>query len=438
MFKKKSLLSLSMILALAAAAGCGDDAKEPSPTPKPTTALSTPTPKPTEATEPEVPEATPTPIPTPAASYTPGYVVDFEDGNYSFIKVKETNGDSAEVELSVVDFGGSKALKVVAPDTSKVPYVAIDVSSLAGDALESVRSIEMDIGISHASGKFYAVSGLCYYYVGEKNEERKDATWSVYLEAKNPKRAVFKLGENDSFKLGAKNIIMITKNTDLASDPNTGEGAASEFYIDNIVLKDADGKEIALNTKAEFDPPLGFGDKDWTNLTPVENEVQVSGMAGETTGGWWPVTGISTDPAQTDAKVVDASIFGPGKIMTIYMTFPDGIEDWQKNFKIVGQWYTVENSEIPMPTWEDFNTPDVADCSTGEDEQGRPTKSFSIYNLKMNETKTIAQIDYDTIASYLGDDEWFKYVKFFGLADFGANVNFSSVTVGDAKPAEAE
>ena len=45
-----------------------------------------------------------------------------------------------------------------------------------------------------------------------------------------------------------------------------------------------DGKEIALNTKAEFDPPLGFGDKDWTNLTPVENEVQVSGMAGETTG----------------------------------------------------------------------------------------------------------------------------------------------------------
>lgn len=426
MFKKKSLLSLSMVLALAAVSGCGDDAKEPeaTPTPLPTKALSTPTPKPTDAAQPEPTKTVAQP--TDAPTYTAGSVVDFEDGNYSFIKVKESNVDSAETELSIVDFGGSKALKIAAADTSKIPYVAIDISSLAGDAVANVRSIEMDMGISHDSGKFYAASGICYYYVGEDNTE-KEATWSVYLEAKNPKRATFKLADDENFVAGAKNIIIVTKETDNAAEP-TAEGTASVFYIDNIVLKDADGKEIALNTAAEFNAPDGFSDQDWSNLTQVKNEVVVSGMEEATSGSWWPESGITTDAAQEGAKFVDPSIFGPGKVMTIYLAFADTAEDWQKNVKLVGQWWPVENSEISAPTWEPFSVPDVAELTVNDD----GIMAFNFYNLPMNDSRTIAQISYDAIAEHLGDD-WFKYVKFLGIADSGAATTVSSVTVGEEK-----
>ncbi|MDE7211293.1 MAG: hypothetical protein K2O03_07595, partial [Lachnospiraceae bacterium] len=322
MFKKKRLLAAGLVMSMAIT-GCGDKKEaDPTPTPVPTTATQpTPDTEPTTAPtqEADQPTTAPTeaPTPTPAESYEAGKVVDFEDGGMSFVAVKESLVTSAETELSVVDFAGSKALQIVAPDTKKFPYVAIDISSLAGDAVADVRTIEMDMGLVSPNGTFYAASGYVYYYVGEKNEEKK-APWSVYMAVKNPKRATMTLADNESFVAGAKNIIIVTKETDNA----IGEvEATNTVYIDNIVLKDANGNPIALNTAAEFDAPDGFGDEDWSNLVPVKNEVEIEGMAGKNGGSWWPATGISTDPAQEDANIVDASVFGPGQLMTIYMNY---------------------------------------------------------------------------------------------------------------------
>ncbi len=431
MFKKKVLLSFGLILALAAA-GCGEKAGEKTtPTPEPTkqaepTKDTDPTPEPTKEADP-TPEPTKAPEPTPLPSYQAGHVVDFEDGNFGFVDVKSTP-NSTEVELSVVDYNGSKALQAV-PADGKVPYVAIDISSLAGDAIESVRSIELDMGISNDSGSFYSASGYCYYYIGEENTE-KNAPWSVYLENKNPKRAVVNLADDESFKLGAKNIIILTKETDNAQ---LKAGSPCTMYIDNIVLKDADGKELALNTAAEFDAPDGFGEKDWSNLTPVKNEVVLAGMEETTNSSWWPTSGITTDPAQADAHYVDPKTFGPGQIMTIYLSFDLSkvTEEWQRKVQLIGQSWTVENSEVPQPGWEALVEKDIAEVSVGSDSNG-PTWSFKIYNLPMNNSYTIAQISYDTVASYLGED-WFKYVKFLGVGDYGFDLTVSAVTVGEEK-----
>ncbi len=434
MFKKKRLLAAGLVMSMAIT-GCGDKKEaDPTPTPVPTTAT-----QPTQGTEPttaptqeaDQPTTAPTeaPTPAPAESYEAGKVVDFEDGGMSFVAVKESLVTSAETELSVVDFAGSKALQIVAPDTKKFPYVAIDISSLAGDAVADVRTIEMDMGLVSPNGTFYAASGYVYYYVGEKNEEKK-APWSVYMAVKNPKRATVTLADNESFVAGAKNIIIVTKETDNA----IGEvEATNTVYIDNIVLKDANGNPIALNTAAEFDAPDGFGDEDWSNIVPVKNEVEIEGMAGKNGGSWWPATGISTDPAQEGANIVDASEFGPGQLMTIYMNYDfASLDEWQRHVKLVGQYFAVENSEIPMPEWEDMKVEGVIEVTSGTDDNGAPTKMFSIDPLPMNDSCTTAQFSYDTIASYLGDD-WFKYVKFLGVADYGFALEITKVTVGEEK-----
>lgn len=425
MFKKKRWIAASMVMAMAVT-GCGDKAgADPTPLPttpaatqKPTTPEATPEPTKAETT----PEPTTAPTPTEAVAYEAGKVADFEDGNFSFIAVKESLVTSAETELSVVDFGDSKMLKAVAPDTGKIPYIAVDISSLAGDAVESVRSIEFDMGLGSPEEKFYAASGNVYYYVGADNAE-KTAPWSVYLAVKNPKRNVVTLAEGESFVKGAKNIIIIAKETDNAIE---AAGATNTVYLDNIVLKDADGNAIALNTAAEFDEPDGFSSKDWSNLVPVKNEVSIDGMVGKTNKGWWPVAGISTDPAQEDANVVDASVFGPGKIMTIYCAFDAAsLEDWQKNIKLVGQYYEVEGSEIGNPGWEPFKS---EDGKAEYDDKG----NMNIYALTFNDSYTIAQVSYDEVAKYFGED-WFKYVKFLGIADYGFELDVMGVTIGEEK-----
>lgn len=431
MFKKKRWIAASMVMAVMIT-GCGDE-KKPDPTPIPTTPeptkAATPVPSTPEPTKADTPEPTNAPVATSAPSFEAGKVADFEDGNMSFVAVKESLVTSAETEISVVDFAGSKMLQAVATDTAKFPYIAIDISSLAGDAIESVRSIEFDIGLASPSDTFYAASGFVYYYVGADNAE-KTAPWSVYMAVKNPKRTSVTLNEDESFVAGAKNIIIISKETDNAIDPTS---ATNKVYIDNIVLKDASGNAIALNTAAEFNAPDGFADEDWSNLVPVKNEVSIDGMIEKTSSGWWPTSGISTDPAQTDAKVVDASIFGPGQIMTIYLNADyDSLEDWQKYVKLTGQYYEVEGSEIGAPNWEAFNEQDVADLTIETDDQGKTTISFNFYKLPMNDSHTTAQISYDTIASYLGED-WFKYVKFLGIADYGYDLEVTGVTVGEEK-----
>ena len=112
--------------------------------------------------------------------------------------------------------------------------------------------------------------------------------------------------------------------------------------------------------------------------------------------------------------------------MTIYCAFDvASLEDWQKNIKLVGQYYEVEGSEIGNPGWEPFKS---EDGKAEYDDKG----NMNIYALTFNDSYTIAQVSYDEVAKYFGED-WFKYVKFLGIADYGFELDVMGVTIGEEK-----
>ena len=87
------LMAGAMVLSMAA---CGDKPAENTPTDTSTT--------------PSTEESTPAPdvtAPTDEAAS-----IDFEDGNMAFVAPYTQPADAADVELSIVDFNGSKALQV--------------------------------------------------------------------------------------------------------------------------------------------------------------------------------------------------------------------------------------------------------------------------------------------------------------------------------------
>lgn len=195
--KAKKLLTLSLTAAMAMSmAACGGKDAGTSAEPSNANAQTADT----EAAQQEsTPEAETTPAEDAQAEAAPaGEVsIDFEDGVYGFAGVdKSVNPAGDDAALSVADFAGSKALKV--ETNGKAPYVGFQVDALLGDKAADVRTVEMSLGIENPDGKFNAVSGKIYAFLGAE-KERKDGDWSVYLETANPKTAVYELPDDMAF-----------------------------------------------------------------------------------------------------------------------------------------------------------------------------------------------------------------------------------------------
>lgn len=294
MFKKKRFLSIFlvfvMIFSISACSKKGD--------------------KPTDGDQVTV-APTATVAPTTAPVKEPFVGIDFEDGNYGFIELNTAPGNADKSILSVVDFNGSKQLKVEIQE-DKVPYIAIDTSSLLGSKIADVRSIEMDVTVAYKDGKFRAVSGFIYAYSGTDRKESKDP-WSVYLETKNPNKVVGTLDkEAQYFVAGAKNLFILTKETDNGKDQGFG---SADLYIDNIVIRDANGNAMTVDTTVSFDKPDGFGESDWSNLTKVKDVVEIEGF--NVSSDAWSQAGVNTT---TNLGTFDASLIKPGCILTINYT----------------------------------------------------------------------------------------------------------------------
>lgn len=214
------------------------------------------------------------------------YSIDFSDGNAGFISAYQKPANAAEVELSVVDYNGDKALKIVNTN-EKTPYIGIDVSSLCKEKTKDIASIEMTMGISYADGSFQACSGNVMTWTGSDLAESK-YPWSVYLESKNPKLATVTLGDA-KFVNDADNIMLITLETDTGRD--TGHGAAT-LYISDISFLDASGNVIAVDTSTAFAGPATFQntDKDMSNLVYLKDESAIEGFAVK--GDAWAQAGI--------------------------------------------------------------------------------------------------------------------------------------------------
>lgn len=372
MFKKKRILALSLsLLMVSSLAACSKKAKETdadvSTTPEPK-AIATATPEPTQA---------------PAEEFVG---IDFEDGLLGFVQINTSPGDADQSMISVVDYNGSKQLFVDA-QSFKVPYVAFDVSSLVGDRITDVRSIEMDVTAVSADGVFRAVSGKIVAYSGETLKESKD-DWAVYLESKNPNKVEGTLdNESEYFVVGAKNYWALTKVTD------NGKGKVdqpSDIYIDNIVIRDEQGKAIPVNTSVEFDKPDGFGQEDWSNLTPVKDTVEIEGF--NVSAGAWAQVGVGV---KEDGGTLDLSLLKPGTILTINYTAPEG-----------NVWLVAVPKDGAPFGWTRIQQQTAA----------------------KNDSNNICQITYEQIVEALGTDDFSKLYELQAEGDVDWSV--SKVTIG--------
>ena len=233
--------------------------------------------------------------------------IDFEDGLYGFVGLDMSAGNADESALSVVDYNGSKALKVAVQ--KKVPYVIFEISALLGDNVAKLQSVTMDIGIDPgADGKFYACSGKIYKIFGEDLTETYDE-WSVYLASKNPNKAKMVMDAGEAFLAGAGNYLVVSKEVDNYAT-KTG-GVPVSLYIDNVCFYDAEGNLLPADTAALFVPRNV--ETDWSNLTVVDNEVEL-GMAGA--GAAWSQGADAI--TLKDAGTLDPAMITADSIITVY------------------------------------------------------------------------------------------------------------------------
>lgn len=332
------LMAGAMVLSMAA---CGDKPAENTPTDTSTT--------------PSTEESTPAPdvtAPTDEAAS-----IDFEDGNMAFVAPYTQPADAADVELSIVDFNGSKALQVKNP-TGKVPYIAFDATALLGADVAKVATVEMTVGTSYDNGGFSAVSGKLIAWSGEDLTETTD-DWSVYMASKNPAKVVATLAAGEEFIADAGNLLMISLKTD--NGVTEGNGNAT-LYIDNIRFLDASGNLLTADTSVAFVGPEKFAGSglDVSNLMTVNGAVNFEGFA--ISGDGWAQAGFTMPQ-----EIIDALV--PGSVVEIEFTSENG-----------DMWLVMNEAAVGWSR--------VADNG----------------GAYINNSHNIAQVTYEQIAAVCGDD----------------------------------
>ncbi len=253
--------------------------------------------------------------------------LDFEDGNAGFVAVYESMANSAAAAIEVVDYNGSKALKITNTD-GKVPYIAFDVASLLGEKAADVASIEMTMGIENPDGKFFACSGEMKLFV-DGSLSKTARGWSVYMEKKNPKVASFTM-DGEAFSAESAPLMVVT----LTVDNGLAKGAApAVLYIDDVRFLDAEGNVIAADSTVSFNAPEGFGGgADMSNLRYLgADAVELEGMAGKAAGAW------SQDGVEMTEEFLAALV--PGAVIEIsyasengdmWIVLPDAAAGWTR------------------------------------------------------------------------------------------------------------
>lgn len=323
--------------------------------------------------------------------------IDFESGEMGFVAMDTAPADCSDAEAEIVEWNGSNALMVYAED-GKVPYIGIDLSSLAGGKLDQVRTIEFTIGTEREDGEFYATSGTVALYVGE-DRTLVETAWSVYLPSKNPKTVTVTLEEDQVFANDAQNIMIISKSTDNGVTKKVG---SCVLYIDDIVLLDESGNPVTVDTSVEFDAPAGFGAADMSNLTLLMGENTIDGASGSSDGGWGQAITLGTELA---GGTFDASVFQPGTIVTVYFT-------------------SASAPELVFQSWEDGAPEGMG--------WGKVAASA------VNDSCTIAQYTYEDIVEALGTEEIAEYLDNFIVGDTGNALTVSGVSIAKAAGEETE
>lgn len=253
--------------------------------------------------------------------------IDFEDGVFGFVGMAMDAGNADESVLSVVDYNGSKALKV--DIQNKVPYVAFELSGLLGADVEKVRKITMDIGTELGDEKFYATSGRIYAYTGAELVKTFDE-WSVYMEKSNPKTAVSAIADDELFVADAGNYIVVSKEVD--NYVTKTAGAPLDMYIDNVCFYDAEGNLMTVDKTAQF--VARTSGPDWSGISVMGAETEIGGAGSG--GAWAQAADINTvaaggtfDPATLEAgDIVTIYFAGEGNIWLVGVSDGNANGDW--------------------------------------------------------------------------------------------------------------
>ena len=316
--------------------------------------------------------------------------VDFEDGQMGFVQAYNAPANAADVELSITDFDGSKAL-AVKNLTGKVPFVGIDVSSLCGASVADVAAVSMKLGVSYEDGSFSACAGKITTWTGA-DLVQTGYDWAVYMESKNPKVATVDVS-GVPFTADANNIIVLSLETD--NGASAGHGNAT-LYVDDITFYDKSGKVITADKSVAFAEPAGYSSsgRDSSNLFAVKGAVNFEGFA--TSADAWAQDGF--DMPQ---EVIDALV--PGSVVEIeyksetgnmWLVMPDAEKGWMR----VGQAGTddpayINNSgNIAQITYEQLAALCGDDVSTwGARMQCESDSAWEVYGVWVSAPVTSAE-----------------------------------------------
>ncbi len=180
----------------------------------------------------------------PNKAYAGTDTVDFENGNFDAF-VLRIDPDTDISVLSVVDFNGSKALKVDVQDASKTPKIQINVSDLVDPLkLDAIQSIEFDLVIENPDGNPIGINNGGIGNEGEHHSPlwSQGEDWSIQDDNHSVSQVTkisrsFKNG-SEKFINGKKSVYVFMK----------WSGNANDMYIDNLRFLDADGNPITLST----------------------------------------------------------------------------------------------------------------------------------------------------------------------------------------------
>ena len=330
---------------------------------------------------------------TTEPSVTSNASIDFEDGQMGFVEVYSAPANAADVELNVVDFGGSKALEVKNL-TGKVPFVGIDVSSLCGADTAKIASVSMKLGVSYEDGSFSACAGKITTWTGE-DLVQTGYDWSVYMENKNPKVATVDVS-GVPFVADANNIMVLSLETDNGID--AGHGNAT-LYVDDITFYDASGNVLTADKSVAFAAPAGYSDsgRDSSNLFAVKNAVEFDGF--QTSADAWAQAGFTMPQEILDALV-------PGSVVEIEYKSETGnmwlvMNEAQAGWMRVGQAgtddpaYQNNSHNIAQVTYEQLAALCTDDVSTwGSTMQCESDGAWEVFSVKVGQqAKNIAVVN---------------------------------------------
>ncbi len=169
--------------------------------------------------------------------------VDFEDGDFSFVKMKTDDGGDESV-LSVEDFNGSKQLKVSVTSSSNIPKVYFDIGSMISpDSFDQVKTIEMELTFESKDG--VTPPGWAGGTLGAQGGDALTPPWSQSSwECGEYEKPVSQpLTIKKEFLIPSEKLVNGTKGTHMLL-MRWGCEVDYNMYIDNIRFLDSSGWEI--------------------------------------------------------------------------------------------------------------------------------------------------------------------------------------------------